>query len=57
MNLDFSLGLEPEHRAAESRQVEEVVILGGGPAGLSAAIYATRANHFPLLLTGSDPGG
>ncbi len=57
MNLDFSLGLEPEHRAAESRQVEEVVILGGGPAGLSAAIYAARANHSPLLLAGPDLGG
>ncbi len=57
MNLDFSLGLETGHKAADSERVEEVVVLGGGPAGLSAAIYAARANHSPLLLTGPDLGG
>jgi thioredoxin reductase (NADPH) len=34
-----------------------LVILGSGPAGYSAAVYAARANRKPLLLTGLQPGG
>jgi thioredoxin reductase (NADPH) len=34
-----------------------LIILGSGPAGYSAAVYAARANRSPLLITGMAPGG
>ncbi|MCA4781738.1 thioredoxin-disulfide reductase [Empedobacter stercoris] len=37
--------------------VREVIIIGSGPAGYTAGIYAARANMNPLILTGMDPGG
>lgn len=37
--------------------MENVVILGSGPAGWTAAIYAARANLQPTLVTGNDIGG
>jgi thioredoxin reductase (NADPH) len=34
-----------------------LIILGSGPAGYSAAVYAARANRAPLLITGLESGG
>ncbi|MDE2262188.1 MAG: thioredoxin-disulfide reductase [Gammaproteobacteria bacterium] len=34
-----------------------LIILGSGPAGYSAAVYAARANRAPLLITGVETGG
>lgn len=40
-----------------SDTIEHVTILGTGPAGLTAAIYAARANLSPLCVEGTQPGG
>lgn len=42
---------------AETNSVENVIIIGSGPAGLTAAIYSARANLNPLMIEGEEVGG
>ena len=44
-------------RIKKKLSIENVIIVGSGPAGYTAAIYAARANLSPLLITGFQSGG
>jgi thioredoxin reductase (NADPH) len=41
----------------KTQRHNRLIILGSGPAGYSAAVYAARANRSPLLITGVEEGG
>jgi thioredoxin reductase (NADPH) len=60
--LDFKLTqpqqeAQPSLDAEQEDQVYDLIVIGGGPAGLTAAIYAGRARIKTLVLVGPLPGG
>ncbi len=58
MSVASSASALPDVSQAQQRPgIENLVIVGSGPAGYTAAIYAARANLNPLLITGFQDGG
>jgi len=54
MSLTFDLGLG---KKVDQEKIYDAVVIGSGPAGLSAALYTGRAHLDTLVLTGSEIGG
>ncbi|NTW43557.1 MAG: FAD-dependent oxidoreductase, partial [Anaerolineaceae bacterium] len=55
--MEIKLGNRKNTKNESEKKVEDLIILGAGPAGLSAALYAARAELSPFVLTGMSLGG
>ncbi len=57
LNLSGQFFGEKSDEVALQNEVQKMIVIGGGPAGLSAALYGARAALEPLVFTGPDMGG